>query len=173
MTTSRERCSVCDFPREGDAVSEYTKEQEAEALSRVERNIYGTRDIDILYTMAKRTAEAEARADASEADAKRLADDWAAVLLERDALKARVAELEAKAAQSPFGPSVDPVEAARGIAEIQRAMSPSPPVVVTREMLEMMLADAETRAVYGRGDVPLNPAARLVVALGEALEVKS
>lgn len=45
-------------------------------------------------------------------------------------------------------------------------------VVVTRELLEMMLADAETRAVYGRGDVPLNPAARLVVALRKMLEVK-
>lgn len=149
-------------------MSEYTKEQEAEALERAAQ--YSDMDSRpywrVVLSMAKRTAEAEARADASEADAKRLADDWAAVLLERDALKARVAELERIA---------NDWREERDIAERKLSAPkelPAPPVVVTRELLEMMLADAETRAVYGRGDVPLNPAARLVVAMNAVLEVK-
>lgn len=127
-------------------MSEYTKEQEAKALERYGRYVARNTTENIVLAMAKRTAEAEARADASEADAIRFADDWAAVLVERDALKARVAELEAKTAP--------------------------PPVVVTREVVEALSEFARTWARFGADCEPENAAARLVVALGEALEVK-
>lgn len=128
-------------------MSEYTKEQEAEALAWVEKGVFCKPDLNIVIAMAKRTAEAER---------------------ERDALKARVAELERIATD---------YREERDIAERKLSAPkgpPAQPVIVTRELLEMMLADAETRAVYGygRGDVPLNPAARLVVALRKMLEAK-
>lgn len=160
-------------------MSEYTKEQEAEALRRVGSRVevdmaevtvhpwsqYLVRDIAIVSAMAKRTAEAEREAsilaaDCSDATCMACPKCCDKLEAERDALKARVAELEA---------------AHQGLADVlkeERRKAAPPPVVVTREMLEMMLADAETRAVYGRGDVPLNPAARLVVALRKMLEAK-
>ena len=87
-------------------MSEYTKEQEAKALERVTKYINPSNpgrwlddeDIGIVLAMAKRTAEAETKLEAS-----RIGNEhWHAVALEsqqeRDALKARVAELEAAAA---------------------------------------------------------------------------
>lgn len=67
-------------------MTEYTKEQEAEALSRVSRNIFVTRDIDILYTMAKRTADAETAAQQNMALAKRLDTKRDVLEKQRDAL---------------------------------------------------------------------------------------
>lgn len=153
-------------------MSEYTKEQEAEALRVLALGSRTERVLAIVFAMAKRTAEAEATLVQRETALLDRLDTIVRVTAERDALKARVAELEAKAAQSPFGPSVDPIEAARGVAEIQRAMSPSPTVVVTREMVEALSEFARTWARFGADCEPENAAARLVVALGEALEVK-
>lgn len=141
-------------------MNEYTKEQEAEALAWVEKGSFCKPDLNIVLAMAKRTAEAE------EAFARLIADrDYvrSVVTFQRDALKARVAELERALSEAD-----NDRDALRDMVR----ETPAPLVIVTRELLEMMLADAETRAVYGRGDVPLNPAARLVVALRKMLEAK-
>lgn len=168
-------------------MSEYTKEQEAAAVEFMAREFSDWKAAVIVTAMAKRTAEAEKeregmRERARHAEAQRdeavslahesLEESVRAKRLtleaetQRDALKARVAELERIA---------NDWREERDIAERKLSAPkelPAPPVVVTRELLEMMLADAETRAVYGRGDVPLNPAARLVVAMNAVLEAK-
>lgn len=159
-------------------MSEYTKEQEAEALERYGRYVARNTTENIVLAMAKRTAEAEREAsilaaDCHDASCMACAKCCDALTAERDALKARVAELEAKAAQSPFDPSVDPADAAQGIAEIQRAMASVPPVVVTREMVEALVEFAESLANWRYSDgAPLNAAADTAVAWRKALEVK-
>ena len=83
-------------------------QQEAEALERYGRYVARNTTENVVLAMAKRTAEAEAVARRCDGHSAR----EAALEAERDALKARVAELEAKAAP--------------------------PPVVVTREMVEAL-----------------------------------
>lgn len=208
-------------------MSEYTKEQEAGAIERLSARTtadaaegwsnassqYAVRDIRVVLAMAKRTAEAEAKLEASRAGSER----WHAVALEsqqeRDALKARVAELEAKellalkpdattryraldAAENVVveGASLDEVigrvralsrddltiaGVSRGIVIPRCEPQPTPPVVVTREMVESLAEFVNLHALWmsePRTDddltKPLNAAARAVVAMNAVLEVK-
>lgn len=159
-------------------MSEYTKEQEARAIEMMERHELGEAE-HIVLAMAKRTAEAEARLEASR--------------FECDALKARVSELnkrpwidgtdivqgEHEADCGLVGYTLTYVEPLqRRVAELEtrvvelEAKPAPPPVVVTREMVEALSEFARTWARFGADCEPENAAARLVVALGEALEVK-
>ena len=181
---------------------EYTKEQEAGALAKVAKYInpgnpgrwLDDEDIGIVLAMAKRTAEAEREAAVLSADCHdatcmactKCCDTLAA---ERDALKARVAELETRVEKlsallriaEPILESDDWDGLAAQVREVLATVppkpTPAPPVVVTREMVEAMLADAFSRASWsGARPVnemhPQNHAARLVVALRKVLEVK-
>lgn len=176
-------------------MSEYTKDQEREALAWVEKGAFCKLDLDVVLAMAKRTAEAEAKLEASRAGS----EHWHTVALEsqqeRDALKARVAELEAKellalkpdattryraldAAENVVveGASLDEVigraralsrddltiaGVSRGIVIPRCEPQPTPPVVVTRELLEALLNFVQFEAERDR--------ARLLTELREVL----
>lgn len=146
-------------------MSEYTKEQEAAAVEFMAREFSDWKAAVIVTAMAKRTAEAEAIARRCDGHSAR----EAALEAERDAFKARVAELEDRL-RTVTGERDEAVNTLNARTPASPPVSDAAqPVVVTREMVEALLADAETRAVYGRGDVPLNPAARLVVAMNAVL----
>lgn len=68
-------------------MSEYTKEQESEALAWVEKGTFCKPDLDVVTAMAKRTAEAEELVS-------KLYSARNLLIKQCDALKARVAELE-------------------------------------------------------------------------------
>lgn len=139
---------------------EYTKEQEAEALAWVEKGTFCKLDLDVVLAMAKRTTEAERRVaelnaglDAQVEDTKYLALKLKTAVtehaIERDALKARVAELEA---------------AHQGLADVlkeERRKAAPPPVIVTRELLEALLNFVQFEAERDR--------ARLLTELREVL----
>lgn len=176
----------------------YTKEQEAEALAWVEKGTFCRLDLDVVLAMAKRTAEAEAKLEASRAGSER----WHAVALEsqqeRDALKARVAELEAQVPWVALDAATRDVLATGRSLESVKAQAektgrsyildkhhppaitrlPSPTVVVTREAVEWLGAFLDTFAVWAQTDEgddyarPLNAAAHSAVAIRKMLEVK-
>lgn len=184
-------------------MSEYTKEQEAEALKAAQDGLDGRKlpvaqeAIRIVLAMAKRTAEAE------EAFARLIADrDYvrSVVTFQRDALKARVAELEAQvpcAWVALDAATRDVLATGRSLESVKAQAAktgrsyildkhhppaitrlPSPPVVVTREMVEALAEFVNLHALWGMGPngddltKPVNAAARAVVAMNSVLEVK-
>jgi len=177
-------------------MSEYTKEQEVEAMDRGERLTWGPQDVAILLAMAKRTAEAEKRADATEEtnrnnlrvssdllDSKskqmeRMDQDLQSARRERDALRAKVAELKEQLHEKcgRIGGCLKVICGSDTRCKCDEAKAAPPPVVVTREMVEALRDFAEVWAYWetplNGGDGPMNDAARLVVAWRKALEVK-